>query len=50
MQSAQSSPVLSVRRIVITGILAAIAILLGITRLGYIPVPNLSGKDRKSVV
>ncbi len=38
MQSA-----LSVRRIVITGILAAIAILLGITRLGFIPVPNVSG-------
>lgn len=34
---------LSVRRIVITGILAAIAILLGITRLGFIPVPNVSG-------
>ena len=34
---------LSVRRIVITGVLAAIAILLGITRLGFIPVPNLSG-------
>ncbi len=34
---------LSVRRIVITGVLAAIAILLGVTRLGFIPVPNLSG-------
>ena len=34
---------LSVRRIVITGILAAIAILLGVTRIGFIPVPNLSG-------
>lgn len=43
MQSAQGSSVLSVRRIVITGILSAVAILLGITRLGYIPVPNLSG-------
>jgi uncharacterized membrane protein len=32
-----------VRRIVITGILAAIAILLGVTRIGFIPVPNLSG-------
>jgi len=38
MQSA-----LSVRRIVITGILAAIAILLGVTRIGFIPVPNISG-------
>ncbi|HHB91126.1 MAG TPA: ECF transporter S component [Anaerolineae bacterium] len=34
---------LSVRRIVITGILAAIAILLGVTRIGFIPVPNVSG-------
>ena len=39
----QSSSSLSVRRIVITGILAAIAILLGVTRIGFIPVPNLSG-------
>ena len=42
MQST-TQPVLSVRKIVITGILAAIAILLGVTRLGFIPVPNLSG-------
>src|SRR5512143_3844072 len=34
---------LSTRRIVITGVLAAVAILLGITRLGFIPVPNVSG-------
>ncbi len=34
---------LSVRRIVITGVLAAIAILLGVTRLGFIAVPNISG-------
>ena len=33
----------TVRRIVITGVLAAIAILLGVTQLGFIPVPNLSG-------
>ena len=33
----------TVRRIVITGVLAAIAILLGVTRLGFIPVPNVSG-------
>ncbi len=32
-----------VRKIVITGVLAAIAILLGYTRLGFIPVPNLAG-------
>jgi uncharacterized membrane protein len=34
---------LDVRKIVITGVLAAIAILLGVTRLGFIPVPNISG-------
>ena len=34
---------LSVRRIVISGVLAAIAILLGWTRLGFIPVPTLAG-------
>jgi uncharacterized membrane protein len=34
---------LDTKKIVITGILAAIAILLGITRLGLIPVPNVSG-------
>ena len=33
----------SVRKIVISGVLAAIAILLGVTRLGFIPVPNISG-------
>ncbi len=35
--------VLSTRKIVISGVLAAIAILLGVTRLGFIPVPNASG-------
>ncbi len=43
MQSTQTNQILSVRSIVITGILAAISILLGVTRIGYIPVPNLSG-------
>jgi len=43
VQSAQSTPILSVRRIVITAILSAISMLLGLTRLGYIPVPNLAG-------
>ena len=38
-----AQPVLSTRKIVITGVLAAVAILLGYTRLGFIPVPNLSG-------
>ena len=33
----------TVRKIVITGVLAAIAILLGVTRLGFIPVPNTTG-------
>ncbi len=43
MQSTSSGNALSVRRIAMTGILAAIAIFLGATRLGFIPVPNLSG-------
>ncbi len=34
---------LSVRKIVISGILGAIAILLGVTRLGFIPVPTPAG-------
>ena len=34
---------LNTRKIVIAGILGAIAILLAVTRLGFIPVPNLSG-------
>jgi uncharacterized membrane protein len=34
---------LSVRQIVIAGILGGIAIFLGYTRLGFIPVPNISG-------
>ncbi len=42
MQST-ASRMLSVRSIVLTGILAAVAILLGATRLGFIPVPNPSG-------
>ncbi|MGH3089733.1 MAG: ECF transporter S component [Rubrobacteraceae bacterium] len=32
-----------VRQIVVAGILGGIAILLGVTRLGFIPVPNLTG-------
>ncbi len=38
-----AQPILSVRKIVVAGVLAAIAILLGVTRLGFIAVPNLSG-------
>lgn len=34
---------LSVRKIVIAGVLAAISILLGWTRLGFIPVPTAAG-------
>lgn len=34
---------LNTRRIVIAGVLAAVAILLGVTGIGFIPVPNLSG-------
>ncbi|RLC72858.1 MAG: ECF transporter S component [Chloroflexi bacterium] len=33
----------SVRKIVVSGVLAAIAILLGVTRLGFIPVPTAAG-------
>ncbi|MDY6878201.1 MAG: ECF transporter S component [Chloroflexota bacterium] len=35
--------VLSVRKIVIAGVLSAVAILLGWTRLGFIPVPTAAG-------
>lgn len=38
-----TQPILSVRRIVVTGMLGAIAILLGYTRLGFIPVPTPAG-------
>ncbi|MGV3487067.1 MAG: ECF transporter S component [Tuberibacillus sp.] len=34
---------MTVRKIVIAGVLSAIAILLGVTRLGYIPVPTAAG-------
>ncbi|WP_309241945.1 ECF transporter S component [Brevibacillus daliensis] len=34
---------LTVRKIVIAGVLGAIAILLGVTRIGYIPVPTPAG-------
>ncbi|MGQ9500526.1 MAG: ECF transporter S component [Anaerolineae bacterium] len=39
---ATTSTTLNTRRIVIAGVLGAISILLGWTRLGYIPVPNLA--------
>lgn len=34
---------LSVRKIVVSGLLGAIAIFLAVTRLGFIPVPNVTG-------
>ncbi|WP_035297701.1 ECF transporter S component [Brevibacillus thermoruber] len=34
---------LTVRKIVIAGVLGAIAILLGVTRIGFIPVPTAAG-------
>lgn len=34
---------LTTRRIVVSGVLAAIAILLGVTRMGFIPVPTAAG-------
>ncbi|MFD3449636.1 ECF transporter S component [Microbacteriaceae bacterium 4G12] len=34
---------LTVRKIVVAGVLGAIAILLGVTRLGFIPVPTAAG-------
>lgn len=34
---------LNTRRIVVAGVLGAIAIVLGVTRLGFIPVPNTTG-------
>jgi uncharacterized membrane protein len=35
---------LNTRRIVVAGVLGAIAIVLGVTQLGFIPVPNVSGR------
>lgn len=34
---------LTVRKVVIAGVLGAVAILLGVTRLGFIPVPTAAG-------
>lgn len=42
MESTGKPTMLNTRRIVISGVLGAIAILLGWTRIGYIPVPNLA--------
>jgi len=35
---------LNTRRIVVAGVLGAIAIVLGVTQWGFIPVPNISGR------
>ncbi len=43
MEQSVNQSVLSIRKIVVTGIMAALAILLGVTRIGFIPVPNISG-------
>lgn len=42
METTAKPTVLNTRRIVVSGVLGAIAILLGWTRIGYIPVPNLA--------
>lgn len=39
----ESPATLNTRKIVVAGVLGAIAIVLGVTRLGFIPVPNVSG-------
>lgn len=39
----QSPVALNTRRIVVAGVLGAISIALGVTRLGFIPVPNATG-------
>jgi len=43
MENSVRPTTLNTRRIVVSGVLGAIAILLGWTRIGYIPVPNLAG-------
>lgn len=42
--STKRPTVLNTRRIVVAGVLGAIAIVLGVTQLGFIPVPNISGR------
>lgn len=42
-QRAEGALSFKTRQIVISGVLGAIAIFLGATRLGFIPVPNISG-------
>ena len=39
-----AQPAISVRKIVIAGVLAAIALVLGLTQTGFVPVPNPTGR------
>lgn len=39
----EGATTINTRKIVVAGVLGAIAIVLGVTRLGFIPVPNVSG-------
>ncbi len=43
LEKAGTTPLLTTRKIVVAGILAAIAILLGSTPIGFIPVPTAAG-------
>lgn len=40
----ESATTINTRRIVVAGVLGAIAIVLGVTQWGFIPVPNVSGR------
>lgn len=42
--SQETPTTLNTRRIVVAGVLGAIAIVLGVTQWGFIPVPNVSGR------
>ncbi|NJM05183.1 ECF transporter S component [Candidatus Gracilibacteria bacterium] len=43
-QNAGSATAINTRKIVVAGVLGAIAIVLGVTQWGFIPVPNVSGR------
>jgi uncharacterized membrane protein len=43
-QNAGSTTAINTRKIVVAGVLGAIAIVLGVTQWGFIPVPNVSGR------
>ncbi|NTU83171.1 MAG: ECF transporter S component [Chloroflexales bacterium] len=42
--SRESATTINTRKIVVAGVLGAIAIVLGVTQWGFIPVPNVSGR------